>query len=174
GEDPPPKAAQEYEKSLRSFFGDSSVWPRFDLIFLGMGTDGHTASLIPGTPAVTNHVSAQLEDRRQRDTAAGEIPQPRWVVHNVIRSMQTVRITLTYPVINQAKNIWFLLTGAKKAAVFAEVQKGPNPQLPASLVQPVNGELRWYVDKEVVYGRREDPSSEERAPIGQRRDRHPG
>jgi 6-phosphogluconolactonase len=174
GEDPPPQAAQEYEKFLRSFFRDSGLWPRFDLIFLGMGQDGHTASLVPGTPAVANHVSAQLEERRQPDPAAGEIPQPRWVVHNVIRSMQTVRITLTYPVINQAKNIWFLLTGAKKAAVFAEVQKGPNPQAPASLVQPVDGALRWYVDKEVVYGRSKDPSPEERTPISQRRNRSPG
>jgi 6-phosphogluconolactonase len=174
GEDAPPVAAQEYEKFLRSFFRDSGLWPRFDLIFLGMGPDGHTASLIPGTPAVTTHVSEQLEDRRHPDPAAGDIPQPRWVVHNVIRAMQTVRITLTYPVINHAKNIWFLLTGAKKAAVFAEAQKGPNPQVPASLVQPVDGELRWYVDKEVVYGRSENPSAEERAPVNQWRNNRLG
>ena len=77
-------------------------------------------------------------------------PQPRWVIHNVVRSLQTVRLTVTYPVINQAKNIWFLVTGAKKSEAFKEIQKGPNPAWPASLVQPVNGELRWYVDKAVI------------------------
>ena len=61
-----------------------------------------------------------------------------------------MRLTVTYPVINQAKAIWFLVTGAKKAQAFAEVQKGPNPGWPASLVQPADGELRWYVDKTVV------------------------
>jgi 6-phosphogluconolactonase len=164
GEDPPPQAAQEYEKFMRQFFRDSGFWPHFDLILLGMGGDGHTASLMPGTPAVANHVSDQLtEERRQPEPGADQAPQPRWVVHNVVRSLQTVRLTLTFPVINQAKHIWFLVTGSKKADVFAEIQKGPNPSWPASLVQPVNGELRWYVDKAVVqnetvngrnYGRR--------------------
>ncbi len=78
-----------------------------------------------------------------------QAPQPRWVVHNVVRTLQTVRLTFTYPVINHAKHIWFLVTGAKKAEAFAEVQKGPNPSFPASLVQPVNGELKWYIDKSV-------------------------
>jgi len=174
GEEPPPQAAQEYEKFMRSFFRDSGLWPHFDLVFLGMGPDGHTASLIPGTPAVSDHVSDHLEERRQPDAASGDMPQPRWVVHNVIRSLQTVRLTLTYPVINQAKRIWFLVTGSKKAEVFAEVQKGPNPRVPASLVQPVNGELKWYIDKEVVYGRSEDSSLEERAPISQRPRGRPG
>ena len=149
GEDPPPQAAQDYEKDMRLFFRDSGFWPHFDLILLGLGPDGHTASLIPGTPAVSNHVAEEIgEDRRQSDT--GEPPAPRWVVHNVVRSLQTVRLTVTYPVLNQAKNIWFLVTGAKKAEAFAEVQKGPNPSWPASLIQPVEGELRWYVDKAVV------------------------
>jgi 6-phosphogluconolactonase len=151
GEDPPPLAAQDYEKFMRQFFRDSGFWPHLDLILLGMGPDGHTASLIPGTPAVVNHVSEQqTEERRRADAATDQPPQPRWVVHNVVRAQQTVRLTFTYPVINQAKNIWFLVTGSKKAAVFAEVQKGPNPDWPASLVQPAHGELRWYVDKSVV------------------------
>jgi 6-phosphogluconolactonase len=174
GEEPPPQAAQEYEKFMRSFFRDSGLWPQFDLILLGMGTDGHTASLIPGTPAVANHVAENLEERRQGDAASTDTPQPRWVVHNVVRSLQTVRITLTYPVINHARHIWFLLTGSKKAEVYALVRKGPNPQAPASLVQPVKGELRWYIDKEVVYGRSKDPSAEERAPVSQRPRGRPG
>ena len=174
GEDPPPQAAQDYEKFMRSFFRDAGFWPHLDLILLGLGLDGHTASLIPGSPAVANHVSENLEERRQPDVATGEAPQPRWVVHNVIRALQTVRLTFTYPVINQAKNIWFLVTGAKKAEAFAEVQKGLNPACPASLVQPVSGVLRWYVDKEVVYGRSKDPSAEERAAVNQRPRGRPG
>ncbi len=174
GEDPPPLAAQDYEKFMRGFFRDSGFWPHFDLILLGLGPDGHTASLIPGSPAVSNHVSEHLEERRQPEAGPGEVPQPRWVVHNVIRALQTVRLTFTYPVINQAKNIWFLVTGAKKSEAFAEVQKGPNPSWPASLVQPATGGLRWYVDKEVVYGRSQDSSAEERAPLGQRPRGRPG
>ena len=151
GEDPPPQAAQEYEKFMRQFFRDSGFWPHFDLILLGMGPDGHTASLIPGTSAVSNHVSEHLSEERRHPEPGDDLPpQPRWVIHNVIRSLQTVRLTVTYPVINQAKNIWFLVTGAKKSEVFREVQKGPNPAWPASLVQPVGGELRWYIDKSVV------------------------
>jgi len=157
GEDPPPQAAQEYEKFMRQFFRDSGFWPHFDLILLGMGPDGHTASLIQGTTAVSNHVSEQFsEERRQVDLSPADAPaqpagwQARWVIHNVIRSLQTVRLTVTYPVINQAKNIWFLVTGAKKTEAFKEIQKGPNPAWPASLIQPINGELRWYVDKMVV------------------------
>jgi 6-phosphogluconolactonase len=169
GEDPPPQAAAEYEKFMRGFFRDSGFWPSLDLILLGLGPDGHTASLIPGSPAVANHVSENLEERRQPQAGETEGPQPRWVVHNVIRAMQTVRLTFTYPVINHAKNIWFLVTGAKKTAAFKEVQKGPNPNSPASLVQPVDGSMRWYVDKEVVYGRSKDSRNEERAPISQRR-----
>lgn len=151
GEDPPPQAAQDYEKELRSFFRDSGFWPRFDLILLGLGTDGHTASLIPGTSAVSNHVSQEWGDEERRQPAPGteDPPQPRWVVHNVVRSLQTVRLTVTYPVINNARHVWFLITGSKKADVFAEVQKKLNPDFPASLVQPVNGELRWYIDKSV-------------------------
>jgi 6-phosphogluconolactonase len=151
GEDPPPLAAQEYEKDMRRFFRDSGFWPRFDLILLGMGPDGHTASLIPGTSGVTSHVDENLsEERRQADPGTDQPPQPRWVIHNVVRSLQTVRLTVTYPVINQAKNIWFLTTGAKKSEAFKEIQKGPNPAWPASLVQPVDGELRWYLDRSVV------------------------
>jgi len=150
GEEPPPQAAQEYETGMRGFFRDPGFWPRFDLILLGLGADGHTASLMPGSPAVANHVSEHLIERRQPDAGSEQPPQPRWVVHNVVRTLQTVRLTFTYPVMNQAKNIWFLVTGAKKAEAFAEVQKGPNPNWPASLIQPADGELRWYVDKAVT------------------------
>lgn len=149
GEDPPPQAAQAYEKELRGYFRNSGIWPAFDLILLGMGADGHTASLLPGTSAVPDSGMVAGEERRQ--VQEDVVSPPRWVVHNVIRSLQTVRITLTLPAINHAKHIWFLVTGSKKAAAFTEVQNG-NPACPASLVRPVEGDIRWYIDKEVSHG----------------------
>jgi len=147
---------------------------------------------------VTDHVEENFpEERRQVNLSPGDAPAPpagwqaRWVIHNVVRSLQTVRMTVTYPVINQAKNIWFLVTGAKKSEAFKEVQKGPNPAWTSSLVQPANGELRWYVDKAVFqqdqrrmsssplvrrrgiangrnHGRHQDPGIEEWAVVGQK------
>ena len=130
GEDPPPQAARDYEKTLRDVFGASVDWPEFDLILLGMGSDGHTASLIPGTSAVQE--------------------EKRWVAENVVRSLQTVRVTLTLPVINRAQRVWFMAAGAKKAAAFAKAQGDPTPDCPASLVRPAKGELRWYVDRAII------------------------
>jgi 6-phosphogluconolactonase len=147
GEDPPPLAARDYEKQMRDVFRGQE-WPTFDLILLGMGTDGHTASLMPGTPALADQVTPE-EERRQGVEGASPA---RWVVHNVVRSLQTVRITMTLPAINHAKNIWFLVTGVKKQPVFAKVQEGPSPQYPASLVEPEEGRLRWYVDRAAAEG----------------------
>lgn len=135
GEDPPPLAARDYEKQLKEIFRNQE-WPAFDLILLGMGADGHTASLIAGTPAV------MMDD--------GGPGGDRWVVGNVVRSLQTVRITLTLPAINHGKNVWFLVTGAKKAPAFRRAQEELNPSTPASLVEPESGNLRWYVDKIVM------------------------
>ena len=133
GEEAPPQAARDYEKILRDTFPDRE-WAGFDLILLGLGPDGHTASLMPSTPALS--MSGAANDR--------------WVVGNVIRAMQTVRITLTLPSINHARNIWFLVTGAKKASVYARAQEAENADCPASLVHPVQGNLRWYIDKAVA------------------------
>jgi 6-phosphogluconolactonase len=130
GEQPASDAARIYEKALKGFFKTETEPPAFDLILLGLGLDGHTASLIPGTSALQE--------------------EQRWVVENVVRSLQTVRITFTYPVINHAHQVWFMVTGAKKATAFAKAQAGPSLDTPASLVQPDPGELRWYVDKAVV------------------------
>jgi len=130
GEDPPADAARAYAKQLHEVFKNDPAWPEFDLIILGMGTDGHTASLMPGTAA--------LHEER------------RWVVENVVRSLQTVRITLTLPVINHAHHVWFLVTGAKKREAFAKAQAGPSEDCPASLVQPEKGGLSWYVDRAVT------------------------
>lgn len=119
--------AQKYEDELRSFFADAE-WPRFDLVFLGMGEDGHTASLFPGTAAVK-------EDKA-------------WVVSNWVERLGEFRITLTAPAINAAMNVEVLVTGENKAERLAEVLSGPRvpERLPAQLIEPTNGSLMWMVD----------------------------
>ena len=120
--------ASLYEDELRTFFNAAS-WPRFDLVLLGMGDDGHTASLFPGTKALV---------------------EPRaWVVPNWVEKFGTFRITLTAPAINHAANIAFLVTGAAKAERLLEVLRGAlDPEkLPSQLIQPLDGSLFWLVDK---------------------------
>ena len=120
--------ASLYEDELRTFFNASS-WPRFHLVLLGMGDDGHTASLFPGTKALV---------------------EPRaWVVANWVEKFGTFRITLTAPAINHAANIAFLVTGATKAERLLEVLRGAlDPEkLPSQLIQPLDGSLFWLVDK---------------------------
>ncbi len=130
GEDPPTEAARVYSKVMHDFFKTTEEWPTFDLMIMGMGVDGHTASLMPGTAA--------LEEER------------RWVVENIVRSLQTVRMTMTLPVINHALQVWFLVSGAKKAPAYAKARAEPKEECPASLVRPEHGELRWYIDKSVL------------------------
>ena len=121
------RAAEEYERTLRTVFGGEAM-PRFDLILLGMGTDGHTASLFPGT-------SALLE-------------RQRWVLANWVPKLNTWRITFTAPLINNAANVLFLVAGADKAESLHAVLKGPRqPEVfPSQLVQPADGRLLWLVD----------------------------
>lgn len=147
GEDPPPKAAKEYETILRSRFPGAD-WPAFDLVLLGMGADGHIASIMPGTAALSDNSLLLLEERRG-DPGKSTDP-PRWVVHNVVRQLQTVRLTLTLPAINRARDVWFIVTGNKKAAAYRRAQEDPGPDCPASLVRPESGTLRWYVDQSVM------------------------
>lgn len=120
--------ASLYEGELQTFF-DGATWPRFNLVLLGMGDDGHTASLFPGTEA--------LSEARA------------WVVANWVEKLKTYRITLTAPAINHAANIIFLVAGAGKAERLPEVLRGAhNPLLlPSQLIQPVAGSLVWLVDK---------------------------
>jgi len=128
GELEPAEAALEYEGTLGTFFQDQR--PRLDLILLGMGDDGHTASLFPGTDALNE--------------------QTRWVVPNhVMSAKQTWRITFTVPVINNAANVMFLVAGSGKAARLKQVVQGayaPN-DLPSQLIKPTDGELIWAVDQ---------------------------
>lgn len=124
----PRQAAEEYEALLRDFFAGRP--PSFDLALLGLGENGHTASLFPGTPV--------LEERE------------RWVAEVHVAEQDVYRVTLTAPLINQAAVVAFLVAGAAKAQVLHEVLEGPSDphRLPAQLIQPTSGELHWLVDQE--------------------------
>ena len=127
-EDPDPEAAAAaYEAEVRAAFATPDGVPQFDLILLGLGSDGHTASLFPETSA--------LAERQ------------RLVVANWVRAMNTHRITLTLPVLNAARVVLFMVAGADKAtAVHAVLQGGSSAPLPAALVQPSSGRLVWLLD----------------------------
>jgi len=127
GELPPEDGAAQYEETLRTYFNNEL--PRLDLILLGMGDDGHTASLFPGTDA--------LNERQ------------KWVIPNhVVSAKQTWRITLTLTVINNASNIMFLVAGTGKAETLKRVLQGDYKptELPSQLIKPTNGNLIWAVD----------------------------
>ncbi len=134
GELDPRLAAFQYEEWLRSAFatpaatGAESPVASFDLILLGMGEDGHTASLFP-------HQNAVHEDWR-------------WVVAEQIQKLDTWRLTFTPPLINAAANVIFLVAGEHKAESLKQVLQGPyQPELlPAQVVKPTNGRLLWLVD----------------------------
>jgi 6-phosphogluconolactonase len=123
------KVAEQYEETVRAFFRPKTgELPRFDLVLLGMGPDGHTASLFPGTEAL-----------RERN---------RLVVANWVEKLQTYRITMTLPVFNQAALILFLVSGEEKAETLRrmfEEQEQEKP-FPALLVRPTRGRVLWLVD----------------------------
>jgi 6-phosphogluconolactonase len=124
-------AAREYEAQLSRSFAvkrDGSV-PSFDLVFLGLGKDGHTASLFPFTAALNERMA--------------------WVVRNDVPQMSTERLTLTAPVINAARGVIFLVSGVDKAEALERVLEGPpNPQeLPAQMISPAGGDLLFLVDQ---------------------------
>jgi 6-phosphogluconolactonase len=125
---PPGEAAANYEEQLREFFGPDGV-PAFDLILLGLGEDGHTASLFPETSAL------DVTDR--------------WVVANPVLKLETTRLTLTVPVINAARAVTFLVAGEDKAETLKEILEGDaDPRgYPAKLIRPEGGDLAWMVDR---------------------------
>jgi 6-phosphogluconolactonase len=120
-------AAQQYEKDVQQFFHLSpGEFPRFDLIFLGLGPDGHAASLFPK--------SAALTERR------------RLVVANWVEKFETDRITFTFPVLNAAACVMFLASGPDKAQILREVFENRSANLPSQAIRPTNGKLLWLVD----------------------------
>ncbi|MHB8216837.1 MAG: 6-phosphogluconolactonase [Candidatus Sulfotelmatobacter sp.] len=123
-------AAEAYEQTVKKFFAlREGELPRFDLILLGMGPDGHTASLFPETAALQE--------------------KSRLVVANWVDKLKASRITFTLPVLNAARCVAFLVSGVDKAAVLHEVLEGNAlpEKYPSKLVQPSNGKLIWFVDR---------------------------
>jgi 6-phosphogluconolactonase len=123
----PDEAAARYERTLQAAYGGSVLdraRPLFDITLLGMGPDGHTASLLPGEPV--------LEERT------------RWVAA-VSHGRPEVRITMTYPVIESSRQVAFLLAGKEKAPMFKTIRAGGS-DVPAARVEPV-GDLIWFVDR---------------------------
>jgi 6-phosphogluconolactonase len=116
--------AQELARVLQPQDGDR---PHLDIVFLGMGPDGHTASLFPGTAA--------LEE------------QTVWVRPNHVARLGMRRLTMTLPLLNAAAHVIFLVAGADKAEGLRAVLEGPPGQLPAQRIQPLDGSLRWFVDE---------------------------
>ncbi len=127
-ESAPSESAELYEAELKGFLGTVD-WPRFDLVLLGMGEDGHTASLFPGSHALNE--------------------EEKWVVATRQPRTRQDRITLSLPVINHAARVMFMVTGIEKAATLARVLRDDpaNEELPAQKVRPVNGTLEWLIDR---------------------------
>jgi 6-phosphogluconolactonase len=123
----PEQAALRYERVLQAAYGGAVLdraRPLFDITLLGLGTDGHTASLLPNDPV--------LQERK------------RWVAA-VSHGRPEIRITMTYPMIESSRQVAFLVAGKEKAAIFSAIRAGAS-QAPAARVRPV-GELIWFVDK---------------------------
>jgi 6-phosphogluconolactonase len=128
GELGPEEGAAAYERELRKAFGEGI--PRFDLVLLGLGPDGHCASLFPGDPA--------LDERERLAVGVARSGLAPWVP----------RVTLTLPVLNAARQVVFLVTGTDKAAAAARAfADTPDPRTPASLVAPAAGTLTVLIDR---------------------------
>jgi 6-phosphogluconolactonase len=129
GELGPMDASKDYALTLKHLASPSRGWPRFDLVYLGMGEDGHTASLFPGSSV--------------------DVPEPAIPVTVHYQDRPANRVTLTPMVLNDARTIVFMATGEKKAQTFAEVLSDRyNPDLyPAQRIKPKDGKLIWLVDE---------------------------
>jgi len=135
GEDDPALAAESYERALRTLFrttsGPPSLEPgrNIDLALLGLGDNGHTASIFPGSAVVDERV--------------------RWVMPDYVSEVAMWRITLTYPLLNAAAEILFLVEGESKASVVVRVLEGPRlpRELPAQLIAPSRGRILWLMDR---------------------------
>jgi len=128
-------AAEAYESALRKFFQTpAGQVPQFDLILLGMGPDGHTASLFPGTKGVQE--------------------KSRLVIANWVEKLKTNRISFTFPLLNAARCVAFLVSGTDKASVLKSVleENVPGEQYPAKMVKPTDGQLIWFLDRAAASG----------------------
>lgn len=132
GENDPAAAAREYENELKKFFRlAAGALPRFDLILLGLGEDGHTASLFPG--------SAALAEGR------------RMVVAHYVEKLKAHRLTLTLPVLNNGAEVVFLVSGSNKAEMIKQILAGDGTSpLPAARVRPFNRHLAWMVTRDAA------------------------
>jgi 6-phosphogluconolactonase len=136
GEKEPGAAAAAYEAEMKDFFGvEPGGWPRFDLIFLGLGEDGHTASLFPGTAAANETV--------------------RFVAVAYVGRLQSYRLTLSLPVINAAAQVTFLISGENKSAIVGEILSAGNDSrdYPAAKVKPTGGLQTWLVSADAAADR---------------------
>lgn len=130
GEEDPEKAASDYEEDIRKFFGMSGI-PMFDLVILGMGEDGHTASLFPGSKLLKETI---------RLAVPVYLPKPTWN-----------RITLTFPILNNATQILFLVAGRSKASILSEILGDrEKKRFPVGLINPVHGYMTWLIDQEAA------------------------
>ena len=125
----PAVAAQAYANTLSGFADAPFDFPRFDLVLLGMGDDGHTASLFPGSPV--------------------EVTTPTLAVTAHYQDRPANRVTLTQLVFNQAREVWFMVAGKSKAETLKNILQGEHkPETyPAQRIQPVDGELVWMIDE---------------------------
>jgi 6-phosphogluconolactonase len=124
----PEKSAADYENEIRSFFQlKEGEFAQFDMIHLGMGPDGHCASLFPGTKALSE--------------------EKRMVVANHVDKLNTDRITFTFRMINSSHNVMFMLEGAEKSAVLAEALQSTTQAYPVQKIKPENGRLDWFIDQ---------------------------
>ena len=131
GESAPEEGAKNYQEEMEKVFrAKEEDLPIFDLIFLGMGKDGHTASLFPGAKS---------------PRAPG-----RWVIAVKGGDPNVYRLTLTYDVLNRAKRVYFLVSGKEKAPTVKTVLENKNAHLPSQVIQPVKGKLTWLLDKEAA------------------------
>jgi len=132
----PQEGARSYQAELRAIF-PVQPFPRFDFVLLGLGDDGHTASLFPGTAALQEH--------------------ERWVVANHVEKLDAWRMTLTYPVLNASAAVAFLVEGPAKAGIVRQIIRGPQGRYPAQAIAPDGGELHWFLDRAASSGLSPDP-----------------
>jgi 6-phosphogluconolactonase len=140
----PDEAAEVYVQQLNMMFRPRrGEFPRLDLVFLGMGPDGHTASLFPGSPAL--------------------VERAKWVCANFVEKLQANRVTLTYPVLNAAREVIFLVAGHEKAEALRQILEGPHEpeRFPSQGIRPSDGRLSWFVDAAAAGGLRNTRGSAE-------------